>query len=530
MASLNSWLKSWLKKPLPAALILVLLWTAFRLAMLFHSGIPQPRWHDEFSYLLGADTFAHGRLANPPHPLGQFFESPHILVRPAYASKYPPGQALFLALGQRVFGSPFYGVLIGNALMLFSMCLMLYAWVQPRWALAVSAMFAVALTPGMYWTTSYWGGSVAASGGALVLLAIGMYRRSSTAFAGVIFALGAMLLFWTRPYEGGVFTFMVLLVFARELWPALRPAVLIAACAVFAVGGAWTAMYNKAVTGNPLRLPYLLHDHMYNATPVFWFLPMRAEPVYDQPRLAAQHGTDGYEASSYQQLGPGWHAAWHSFTATLLNMGSTLGLAVLLTLMVPLAWRNPLYRKMAIVSGVFILALSLETFHNQHYCAPVWAALGLMTAVWATQAWELRMRAWRIGRPLVVLALLSPPLLTALPHVIHRSKRAMGIDKGQPANDWPSKYKALIGRLSHLDRPQLVIVRYPWLSWRVEEEWVYNGADIDHQRVIFAHDLGTEENRALLSHYPDRSVLLLTFDPVSGEETIEPYPTYPNHQ
>ena len=184
----------WWKKGLPAALLLVLLWTAWRLVALTHAGIPQPAIHDEFSYLLGADTFAHGRLANPPHALAEFFESPHLLVRPVYASKYPPGQALFLALGQRLFGSPFYGVMLGDALMLFSFCLMLFAWVPYPWALAASGAVLLGLRTTTEWSSSYWGGAVAASGGALVLLGIGIYRRKQRPLGGVIFALGALLL------------------------------------------------------------------------------------------------------------------------------------------------------------------------------------------------------------------------------------------------------------------------------------------------------------------------------------------------
>src|SRR5208283_6246451 len=105
-----------------AIVVLALVVIAARVSLLAGGidPVPAPMYHDEFSYLLAADTFAHGRLTNPPHPLAIFFETAQELARPTYASKYPPGQAMFPALGQVVFGAPFYGVLIGNALMLFT--------------------------------------------------------------------------------------------------------------------------------------------------------------------------------------------------------------------------------------------------------------------------------------------------------------------------------------------------------------------------------------------------------------------------
>src|SRR5215831_9138150 len=87
-----------------------LLALVLRLLLLPILPIPQPETHDEFSFLLLSDTLAHGRLANPTHPMWVHFETFHVNWHPTYASMYYPGHALFLAFGQRVLGNPFWGV------------------------------------------------------------------------------------------------------------------------------------------------------------------------------------------------------------------------------------------------------------------------------------------------------------------------------------------------------------------------------------------------------------------------------------
>jgi hypothetical protein len=66
-----------------------------------------------------------------------------------------------------------------------------------------------------------------------------------------------------------------------------------------------------------------------------------------------------------------------------------------------------------------------------------------------------------------------------------------------------------------------VIVRYP-PGYSVHAEWVYNDAEIDGARVVFAHDLGNARNRPLLEYFADRRAWLLM---PGSSEGLKPYPS-----
>src|SRR6266849_3733165 len=172
-----------------------------RLAVLPLLPLPVPGIHDEFSYLLMADTFVHGRLANPPHPMWVSFETFHVNWHPTYSSMYPPAQGFILALGQ-LLGNPWIGVLLSNAFMCVAIFWALQAWMPSRWAFLAAGFAALKFGITSYWVNSYWGGATAAIGGALVLGGLGRLRRGARARDAILLGLGAAILANSRPYEG----------------------------------------------------------------------------------------------------------------------------------------------------------------------------------------------------------------------------------------------------------------------------------------------------------------------------------------
>ena len=146
----------------PALLAALLFLVGFGLtaSLPAYFGWPQPVLHDEFAYLFEAETFADGRLTNPP-PIGppESFATFHHLISPVYIGKFPPGQGLALAMGV-LLGHAIIGVWIINGLWAIALYWMLRGVAPPGWSLLGAVAGVATYGAFSYWGQTYWGGGV----------------------------------------------------------------------------------------------------------------------------------------------------------------------------------------------------------------------------------------------------------------------------------------------------------------------------------------------------------------------------------
>lgn len=490
-------------------------------------GFPEPVVHDEFSYLLGADTFVHGRLTNPPHPLAEHFQTFHVLQHPTYASKYPPGQALVLAVGIELGGRPIIGVWLSFALMCAAVYWMLRAWIGPRWALVGALGLAMRLAT-TYWVYQYWGGAVAALGGALVLG--GAYRvvTGGRPRDAVLMALGAGILGVTRPYEGLLLCVPVAaVVLAWLIWRPRRVpgvasgrhrlrSVVLPAVAVLAVFAAFTLRYNQAVTGDATRFPYLAYLQEYGRGPDFVWQQPRDVPLPEN-RLVRTYQL--WELATADSLRSPAGFVSRNGERLKLTVGFFLPMFLLAPLFaLPLALRSRWVRLALVCLVVVGIGLAVSSWYQPHYAAPATALF--VTLYFSCLAWCRRLRVGRFDAGIylvsIILVAWAGTQLAKLALPIARVVRS-GATPEEFA--WGKRRAAIERRLRSTDDKDVVIVRYgPKHSFH--HEWVYNGADIDGSEVVWAHDLGPAKNANLMSYFRDRAVWLLEVSDDSTEDRL----------
>ncbi|MGO9303866.1 MAG: hypothetical protein ACLP3R_09215 [Candidatus Korobacteraceae bacterium] len=515
-----------------AVLISGLAALAVRAALLPVLPIPTPAGDDEFSYLLLADTFAHGRITNPTHSMWVHFESMHVIWQPTYTGIFHPAQGLIMGLGQAVLGHPFWGVWLSMGLMCAAICWMLQGWLPPAWALLGGFLAVIRLGTFSYWANSYWGGAVAATGGALVLGALPRIRRSLRLREALLLGLGFAVLANSRPYEGlflglpvavalGVWAFgkdrPPLGVVAKRL---LAPLLLIMVLTGLAMG-----YYFWRTTGSPWDTPYLVNQRTYGPVYFAWQVSKPLPPYH--------HATLRNWYVAVRDAGKRSAAAWAGaesivlLTPLFFFLGPTLGLPLLaLILMLPhgLSWQDlsSPTRFLLLVCGTLLAADMLPVLRFlPHYAAPITAAV-LALALLGMR--RLRSQSWR-GRPAGQFITRAVPVVCLLMLALRVGAKPLGLPEprrwlagGSPFATWCSlgpvnlERASVLTQLEQTPGSHLVIVRYGPQHPIDMHEWVYNQADVDAAKVIWARDMGPAENQELIDYFPNRRVWLIEAD------------------
>jgi hypothetical protein len=195
--------------------------------------------------------------------------------------------------------------------------------------------------------------------------------------------------------------------------------------------------------------------------------------------------------------------------------------------MLPRALLDRRMRFLAATLAFMAAGMLIQIFLFPHYIAPFTAAF------YAVGLQAMRhLRLWRAGGNAVGLALVR---LSVALCVLMAGVRLFAAPLHLPIPEWPpstwiaswsgpghfgTRRASVEAALEKLPGKQLAIVRYA-PQHNVFDEWVYNSADLDNSKVIWAREMDPSGDEALLHYYRNRKTWLV--QPDTNPATVMPY-------
>jgi hypothetical protein len=270
-------------------------------------------------------------------------------------------------------------------------------------------------------------------------------------------------------------------------------------------------VYFRATTGSPFLSPYQVNQRQYSLmlAPCLVWQRLQPSPEYrhpvmrrfyvewEGPEVLAAKSVGGFLSLSYLKF----MRVWIFFLGPAL----TLGLA-----MTHRTIRDQRVRPLLWIGMVMAAGLAVEPWFRVHYAAP---ATGLLLALPLQGLRHLR--SWRLDRKRVGLSLVRAVpviclILVGMRLMARPNPREWNASRPAQWCYWDegNRYREqLIARLEEMGGLHLLIVRYR-PDHNYHAEWVYNAADIDNAKVVFAREMDPESDRELREYFKDRQAWL----------------------
>jgi len=476
---------------------------------------PSAKMIDELSYVFQAKTFLEGRLVNPTPPQWEHFQTFFIVPKPYFVSKFPPGQALFMALGGLISGEFVVGIWIIFILACVATYWMLLAYVKPHWAFL--GVFAVASNGHLLleWSNTYWGGALPMLGGALVFGAIKRIvdTNSKPLLNGILLALGVAILAYSRPFEGLIASISIIFpvffgkVFSKYSFKFLLVKTIFPALIIIILALGFLFHYNKSITGSYSSLPYNLYHSRYETARSFLFQKPHETPEGIPYQMEKFHNNEKKRYFNRRSSIPGFLKG----VADKLFMFGRYYVRVvyLIPFLFFLFSPKHIWQKYSLgVLLVLLLSNFITTWNETYYIAPI-TVLFIYMIISGFRS--LSFRRWKYYRTTVntiIVLILLHPFIGVAAHI----KR----DK----SDFTSIKTNHITKLNANDKKDLIIVHYE-PEHKSNNDFVYNEPDIENADVIWARDLGENKNNELIDYFKERNIWY--FFPDEDPDTLVKY-------